>query len=48
MKNKEPVARVRIYQKEYGVLRRLALRKSLVAKTPVTIAEIIRQLIKGV
>lgn len=34
-------AQVRIYQKEHGVLSRLAFRKNT------TIAEIIRQLIKG-
>jgi hypothetical protein len=40
MKKKEPLKQVRIYEKEHGILRRLAFRK----KT--TIAEIIRQLIK--
>jgi len=40
-KKKEAVVQVRIYQKEHGVLRRLAFRKNT------TIAELIRQLIKG-
>jgi hypothetical protein len=40
-KKKEAVVQVRIYQKERGVLRRLAFRKNT------TIAELIRQLIKG-
>jgi hypothetical protein len=39
---KDQIVRVRIYQKEHGVLRRLAFRKNT------TIAEIIRSLIKGV
>jgi hypothetical protein len=42
MKKKEPLKQVRIYQKEHGVLRRLAFRKNT------TVAEIIRQIIKGV
>jgi hypothetical protein len=40
MKPKEPIAQVRIYKKEHGILRRLAFRKNT------TIATIIRQLIK--
>jgi hypothetical protein len=40
MKKKEPLKQVRIYEKEHGILRRLAFRK----KT--TIAEVIRLLIK--
>jgi hypothetical protein len=39
---KEQIKQVRIYQKEHGILRRLAFRKNT------TVAEIIRQLIKGV
>jgi hypothetical protein len=39
---KEGLKQVRIYQKEHGILRRLAFRKNT------TVAEIIRQLIKGV
>jgi hypothetical protein len=39
-KQKEALKQVRIYQKEHGILRRLAFRKNT------TIAEIIRQLIK--
>jgi hypothetical protein len=39
-KQKEPLKQVRIYQKEHGILRRLAFRKNT------TIAEIIRKLIK--
>jgi hypothetical protein len=39
-KVKERVKQVRIYEKEHGVLRRLAFRKNTTA------AEIIRQLIK--
>jgi len=42
IKKKEGLKQVRIYQKEHGILRRLAFRK----KT--TIAEIIRQLIREV
>jgi hypothetical protein len=38
---KEQLAHVRIYKKEHGILRRLAFRKNT------TIAEVIRQLIKG-
>jgi hypothetical protein len=41
MKKKELLKQVRIYQKEHGILRRLAFRKNT------TVAEIIRQLIKG-
>jgi hypothetical protein len=41
MKKKEELKQVRIYQKEHGILRRLAFRKHT------TIAEIIRQLIKA-
>jgi hypothetical protein len=39
-KPKEKVKQVRIYQKEHGILRRLAFWKNT------TVAEIIRQLIK--
>lgn len=41
-KPKEKFVHVRIYQKEHGILRRLAFRKNT------TVAEIIRQLIKGI
>jgi hypothetical protein len=41
LKQELATAQVRIYKKEHGVLRRLAFRKNT------TIAEIIRQLIKG-
>jgi hypothetical protein len=46
MKTKEELAQVRIYKKEHGILTRLAFRKRL-AKKPYTIADIIRDLIKG-
>lgn len=46
MKTKEPVKRIRVYEKEYGIISRLALRKRL-AKKPYTSADIIRDLIKG-
>jgi len=37
MKKKEPLKQVRIYQKEHGLLRRLAFRKNT------TISEIVRR-----
>jgi hypothetical protein len=40
-KEKEKLVHVRVYEKEHGILRRLSFRKST------TIAEVIRQLIKG-
>jgi len=47
MEKKEPLKQVRIYQKEHGILRRLVMRKNLgKPKNEVTIADIIRQLIK--
>jgi hypothetical protein len=41
IKEKEKLVHVRVYGKEHGILRRLAFRKGT------TIAEVIRQLIKG-
>jgi len=40
-KQKELLKQIRIYQKEHGILRRLAFRKH------VTVAAVIRQLIKS-
>jgi hypothetical protein len=45
---KEPLKPVRIYAKEDNILRRLVLRKNLgKSKDEVTIADVVRQLIKG-
>lgn len=46
MATKERLKQVRVYEKEEGKLRRLALRKTLTSKKRVLVADIIRQLIK--
>jgi hypothetical protein len=46
-KDKELV-QVRIYQRDHGILKRLAVRKSIGKVRTMPIAEVIRLLIKGV
>jgi hypothetical protein len=47
-KQPEENAQVRIYKREHDILRRMAVRRSLGKKRIMSMADLIRQLIKGV
>jgi hypothetical protein len=43
---KERLVQIRIYEKEHGILRRLAVRKSIGRTKVTTVADVVRQLVK--